>query len=272
MLKQLASVTEYMDFIRDLCGDPDCSDPMLQGEEQLRRNLLDAPGRPPYRVWGAFEGDELIGLFSFLVLEEESYLEMLAGLTRVKTAWEELLACLKADYPGYEADFVYNPRNDLLHTLLTAEKAEFDPEQQKMVLKRAVPRQSSGQAALYSAPYREQYIAIHRDDGRYWTAEKVLAAPDRFRVLLAIEGGHVVGYTDVTCAQDENEFYDVFVKENFRRKGYGKAMLAKAIECNGPGGMMALVDAGDPASVGLYEALGFLPSAGENSITAHVLL
>lgn len=272
MLKQLTSVTEYMDFIRDLCSDPDCSDPMLQSEEQLRRNLLDAPGRTSRRVWGAFEGEELIGLFSFLVLEEESYLEMLAGLTRVKTAWEELLACLKADYPGYEADFVFNPRNNLLHTLLLEEKAEFDPEQQKMVLKRAVPRQSSGQAALYSAPYRGQYIAIHRDDGRYWTAEKVLAAPDRFRVLLAIEDGHVVGYADVTCAQDENEFYDVFVKENFRRKGYGKEMLAKAIECNGPGGMMALVDADDPASVGLYEALGFLPSAGENSITTHVQL
>ena len=152
MLKQLASVTEYMDFIRDLCGDQDCSDPMLQGEEQLRRNLLDAPGRSPYRVWGTFEGDKLIGLFSFLILEEESYLEMLAGLTRVKTAWEELLACLKADYPGYEADFVFNPRNNLLHTLLLAEKAEFDPEQQKMVLKRAVPCQSSRRAALYSAP------------------------------------------------------------------------------------------------------------------------
>ena len=185
---------------------------------------------------------------------------------------DELLACLKADYPGYEADFVFNPRNNLLHTLLLAEKAEFDPEQQKMVLKRAVPCQSSRRAALYSAPYREQYIAIHRDEGRYWTAEKVLAAPGRFRVLLAIEDGQVVGYTDVTCAQDENEFYDVFVKKEFRRKGYGKAVLARAIECNGPGGMMALVDAGDAASVGLYEALGFLPSAGENSITARVLL
>lgn len=91
-------------------------------------------------------------------------------------------------------------------------------------------------------------------------------------MLLAIEDGQVVGYTDVTCAQDENEFYDVFVKKEFRRKGYGKAVLARAIECNGPGGMMALVDAGDAASVGLYEALGFLPSAGENSITARVLL
>lgn len=272
MLRQLSSAADYMDFVREMCRDPDFSDPMLTGEEQIRRNLLDAPKDGACQIWGAFEGAELAGLFVFLILEEEAYIEMLVGLSRVRRAYEEMLGHLKAHYRGYEADFVFNPGNRLLRELLEDEQAEFEAEQQKLVLKRDVSFRSGRRIELYSAPYREQYLSMHRDEGRYWTAEKVLAAPGRFRVLLAIEDGQVVGYTDVTCAQDENEFYDVFVKKEFRRKGYGKAVLARAIECNGPGGMMALVDAGDAASVGLYEALGFLPSAGENSITARVLL
>ena len=41
--------------------------------------------------------------------------------------------------------------------------------------------------------YRAQYLALH-DDDRYWTGERVLAAQDTFRVLLAIEDGAVAGY------------------------------------------------------------------------------
>ena len=77
---------------------------------------------------------------------------------------------------------------------------------------------------------------------------------------------------DVTYTHDENEPYDLFVKEEYRRKGYGKALLAQAIAHNKPKGMMVLLDAGDRAAIGLYEALGFVRSEGENSVTARVLL
>ena len=45
--------------------------------------------------------------------------------------------------------------------------------------------------------YRAQYLALHTGD-RYWTGEKVLAAPEIFRVLLAIEDGEAAGYIDLT--------------------------------------------------------------------------
>ena len=271
MLKRLASANEYIDFINEINRDPNFSDPMLSSEEQIRCNLLDAADKPPNQLWGVFEESELLGLFVFLILEEESYIEMLAGLSRSLQAYEEMLSFLKETYKGYLADFVYNPGNHLLHKLLMSEKSEFEAEQQKMVLKREVPCQSSLQVELYSPKYREPYIAIHSKDG-YWTAEKVIDAPDRFRIILAIESGRVVGYIDITHKYEENEPFDVFVRESFRRRGYGRAMLAKAIELNRPKQMMLLVDADNAAAISLYESLGFVRAVGENNITAHVSL
>lgn len=271
MLKPLASVTEYMDFINELNRDPNFGDPMLSSEEQIRCNLLEAPNKPTNKIWGVFEEDRIVGLFVFLILKEESYIEMLVGLSRSPRAYEEMFSFLKDTYKGCQADFVYNPGNHLLHQLLLEEKAQFEIEQQKMVLKREIPCHSSRQIELYSPKYREQYLSIHSKDG-YWTAEKVIKASDRFRIILAIEESNVVGYIDITHKYEENEPYDVFVKESYRRKGYGKAMLAKAIELNRPKGMMLLVDADNAAAISLYESLGFEKAVGENNITAHVVL
>ena len=273
MVKVLTSVAEYMDFANEINRDPDFSDPMLISEEQMRNHLLNAPTRQDCQVLGVFDGETMTGLFVFLVLEDESYLEMLVGLSRSLTACEEMLAWLKEHYQGWQADFVYNPGNRLLHGVLEQERAEFEPEVQKMVLKRNVPYESGHQIELYSEQYREGYRAIHDDDdGRYWTADKVIAAPERFRIILAVEQGEVVGYIDITHKYEENEPYDVFVKESHRRKGYARAMLARAIELNRPKELMVLVEANNAAEIALYESMGFDEVEGEGNITAHVLL
>lgn len=270
MLKPLTNAKEYLDFVRRVNGDPSFSDPLLRSEEMIQSRLLESPGEQE-RLWGVFEGDQLLGLFGFLVLEEESYLEMLCGVSRSPQAYEEMLSFLKENYGGFQADFIYNPGNHLLHGLLQRENAEFDKEAQNMILEKEVPCQSSHQIELYSPAYREQYLSIHTKEG-YWTGEKVLDAQDKFRVLLAIEKGEVVGYIDVTYKYDENEPFDVFVKEEHRKKGYGRAMLWKAIELNRPKAMVLQVYVDNAPAIALYEASGFVRIDGANSIVAHASL
>ena len=271
MLKDLHTLTPYLDFIRTCNADPDYRDPMLLTQQLLHRNLLDAPENPNTRVFGTFEGEAITGVFALLVLEDERYLELLAGLSRQAAAYDALLSHLQAAYPGYQADFVYSPRSRLLHTALADRHAAFDPEQQKMVLRSPPPYVPDSRVQLYTPAFRAQYLALH-DDDRYWTGERVLAAQDTFRVLLAIEDGEAAGYIDLTHNSAENEPYDLFVRKESRRRGLGRALLSAAVQENRPNGMALLVDIDNEAAIALYESQGFDRAAGENNITAHICL
>ena len=119
--------------------------------------------------------------------------------------------------------------------------------------------------------YRAQYLALHTGD-RYWTGERVLAAPEIFRVLLAIEDGEAAGYIDLTHNSAENEPYDLFVRKESRRRGLGRALLSAAVQENRPNGMALLVDIDNEAAIALYESQGFDRAEGENNITVHICL
>ena len=121
---------------------------------------------------------------------------------------------------------------------------------------------------LLSEQYTEQYCAIHSKD-MYWTGEKVAQAQDHFRTFLAIHNGKVVGYMDVTYTYNENEPFDLFVLEEYRRMGYGRKLLVKALEMNQPNGMMLLVDVDNAPAISLYESMGFTKVQGQNNLTAH---
>ena len=99
--------------------------------------------------------------------------------------------------------------------------------------------------------------------------EKVVAATDRFRTLIAICNGKVVGYIDVTYTHKENEPFDLLVLKEYRRMGYGRKLLAKALEMNRPNGMMLLVEMDNEPAIRLYESMGFVQAQGENNLTAH---
>lgn len=269
MIKPVCTYEGCAAFVDSFCADPDFCDPMLTNEEQLHSNLLNAFRKPEtHRVFGVYRADSLVGLFAFLVSPEEKYAEMLVGLSRDRIAYREMLSYLTNNLPGYDVDFVFNPRNHLLRGLLAAENAKFDAQEQKMVLGDSLPDFDTAGVELFSERYAQQYYDIHNKD-MYWTGEKVAAAPERFRTFLAIEEEKVVGYMDVTHSFEENEPFDLFVLPEFRGKGYGRKLLTKAVQMNVPKGMMLLVEVDNEPAIRLYESTGFVKADGPNCLTAH---
>lgn len=268
MIKPVGSYADCREFAESFQADTDFSDPMLSTEEQIRCNLEKAFTRPNRQILGVYQDGQLAGLFVLLVLDEDKYLEMLVGLSREAQAYQELMEYLARNYPGWKADFVFNPRNGLLKVTLEDVRAEFEQEQQKMVFSGSViPADATG-IREFSEQYAAEYYVIHSWDV-YWTGEKVAAAPERFRIFLAIDGGRVVGYLDVTHCFEENEPYNLFVLPEYRRRGFGRKLLAAALECNRPKGMMLLVETDNTAAIRLYESMNFKTVPGQNSLTAH---
>ena len=269
MIRVIKSYDECRDFASGIQNDPNFSDPMLTNEEQIQNNLIKSIERTDrYCVFGIYRENQMIGLFAFLVLRDEMYLEMLVGLSREKEAYLEMFHYLEQCYPGYSADFVFNPGNHILKEMLEQRKADFEPELQKMVLGTPIIGLDTTGVELLSEKYTEQYCAIHYKD-MYWTGEKVVQAQDRFRTLLAIHDGKVVGYMDVTYIYKENEPTDLFVLGEYRALGFEQKLLAKALEMNQPNSMMVLMDVDDAASICLYESVGFTKVQGQNNLTVH---
>lgn len=267
MICLLTERRQFDEFLPDFLQDPEFSDPHLHTQDQLACNLYGALQKPNDLVLGVYEDGRMTGLFVFLVLREERYLEMIVGLSRSAAAYREVLELLRACWQGFQADFVFNPRNPLIRDCLIARGADFDPEQHKMVL--AEPRTVSDTEGitLLSERYFPEYAAMHSTNV-YWTAEKVVRATDRFRVLLAIEDGHVAGYLDVTTKYEENEFYDLFVRKESRRRGWARKLISMAIALNRPKGLMLLVDADNPPAIRLYASMGFAEDPGGATQTA----
>ena len=269
MIQIIKSYSECRDFVSGFQKDTNFADPMLSNEAQVQCNLIRAIENPDsYRVFGIYREDQLIGLFAFLVLRDEQYIEMLVGLSHETAAYGEAFHYLEQYYPGYSVDFVFNPGNYILKEQLELRNAEFEPEQQKMVLTTPVLGSDTTGVEILSEKYVGQYCAIHSTD-MYWTGERVAHAQDRFRTLLVIRDDKVIGYIDMTCNFEENEIYDLLVPEEYRRMGYGRKLLTKALEMNQPKGMMLLVDIDNDPAISLYESMGFAKAQGQNTMTAH---
>ena len=223
---------------------------------------------PDKRLYGVFDEDEVTGLFVFYIIEDEKYMEMLAGLSRNEKAYDEMFAYLENNCQGYDADFIFNPKNHLMVNQLKERGADFCQEQQYMIYTHVPVKADNDDIEILSDKYLEQYCALHTKDC-YWTGDKVARTPDRFRVYLAIRDDEVVGYTDVTYTFEENEPVDVFVKEKYRNQGYGRKLLSRALSDNEPKEMILQVDTDNAPAVHLYESLGFKVKENRNMVTVH---
>ena len=271
MIRELNEIESCMHFINRFAADPDYSDPMLSTQEEFEVNLLRSVEKPNDHILGVYNAEDLTGLFVFLILEEEKYIEMIVGLSDNERAYNEIADYLQAKYPGFKADFVFNPRNVLLRELLVSKNAEFDIEQLKMVHSHMPEDIDLSGVEPLSERYADQYSAMHGTDC-YWTADKVMAAKERFSVYLAVEDSTVVGYIDFTNCFEENEPYDLFVAEDHRRRGWGRKLITAALKVNYPKSMMLLTETDNDKAIALYESVGFVKAEGQNSQTATWLI
>ena len=261
---EIKSFEEYSNFILELADNPSYYDPHFAYDKD---NLYGALKRKDEYSFAVIENGAIKGIFVWLIIPDEKYIEMLIGFTKSKKAFREMLLYMENKYRGYKADFVINPKNFALCQPLKENGAVFDTEQQKMVHIGVVPNVDISSIELYTEKWKEQYCKLHSTE-TYWTAERVLLAKDRFMVLLAIKDGQVQGYLDVTYSFETNEPYDIFMKPEYRYQGYELGLLAKAIELNKPHQMMVLVDVDALEDIAIYTAAGFKKAEGQNSIYA----
>ena len=265
MIKQIKDITPYTDFIRGFYNDHRFfAQPQTEEEifEKLQKQAVD----PDNITLAAFGGGRITGLFVFLYIKEEKYMEMLSGVSLDGTAYDEMISYLCGNYPGHEIYFVFNPENGILKGRLQGLCAEFMTEQMKMVHSGAIPPFDTDGAALLTPEYYEQYIESHNKDV-YWAGDKVIEAKEKFKTLIITDGGKLAGYIDISQGRAENGIFDLLVKPEYRRKGYGRKLLIKALQINKPCGMRLEVDIDNIPAINLYNSAGFMPIEHQNVLT-----
>ncbi len=126
MIKSVTAINEYDSFINSFLDNSEFSDPHLTARIDAGENLQDMLARKDHHCFVTENNVGITGLFLLLIIPEEKYLEMLIGITRDGRAVEELLSFIEKNYPGYEADFVFNPRNYLIKNSLEKRGVDFD--------------------------------------------------------------------------------------------------------------------------------------------------
>lgn len=265
MIRRINDIAEYQAWLTDLVDDPCFSTPFCG-----RERIAAIAEKEDSLLLAAFEGQRLTGIFCLLVLEAEQYIETLFLYTRTRTAYEDLMAYLSEAYHGYEAWFVFNPKNHILTTYLSEKQAFFYTEQRYMSYQGG-EQDDVCEIVPYSDAYRDEYIRLHSRDG-YWDGEKVLAGIDGFHVLLCLKDGRPVGYIDLGKGNAVNEIMDLLILPEYRNHGLGALLLRKAIFINRGHRLILTVDIDNAPANHLYKKLGFVEIPANNAVTAKLVV
>ena len=264
MIKEIYSFDLYEEFIKSFSGSSVFADPHFEFDNDNLYNSLRNDNKKAYIV---SEGEKINGLFVWLILPNEKYIEMLIGLSKDESSIREMITLIENKYKGYQLDFVINPQHNLFSSFLRSKNAKFEEEQQWMVWEKEIENQYQHEIVLLTPEYEAQYMDRHSKD-TFWTADKVIKAKDKFRVFLAIHEEKVVGYIDVTYCYEKNEPYALWVDRKFQDMGYEQALLQAAIKMNRPNKMMVLVDINNHVEIEMLKSIGFTPIIGTNSVYA----
>lgn len=266
MIQKIYSFDEYEGFINELNEHPQYSDPHFTYDKNNLYRSLKTKDKHAFVVLG---NGIVKGLFVFIILPDDRYVEMLIGFTKVEEVFVEMLEYMENNYRGYQMDFVFNPFNTAIFGPLKLKGAIFEPEQMKMIKSGFVPNVLTNNIEQLSDKWVKQYCDLHSTD-TYWTGERIISALNKFRVLLVVKDEQVLGYLDVQNCYDTNEIFALYIKPEASSRGYELSLLANAIELNKPNQMMVVADVDNKEEVELYTAAGFVKLEGQNSITAYI--
>ena len=256
MIERIQSLAHFEPFVRQYMQEA----PKSMDEKRLFSKLAKAFGREGERCFAVFDGEKTAGLFAFDPLEEDYFVTDL-WLTRSEAAAREMLTYLQGEYSGYGIEFTFSPQNTLLRKLLVEVGATVFPEQRNMERNGPVlPIETTGITPIVEC-YEPAYYALHHDSDpegeNYWTGEMVAADKEGFLVLLAMTDGVPVGFLDLGLGDEGNNVSDVYVDPVHRRKGWGRKLLAQAIESTGAKKLTLQVDVENDPAIRLYESMGF---------------
>lgn len=259
IVEEVFSFENYGGFINETQSSVKFSDPHFS---YSKANLFDSLSKPNRQAYVVKDSEEVLGLFVWLIIEEEKYIEMLIGLTGSHDAFSCMLEQLEISYPSFQFDLVIYPRNQVMIEVLINKKTFFDKPQQKMVFEKFVEQITRNKAILLTEAYENQYRLVHNDNV-YWTSERVIKAKDKFRIFVMIIEDRLVGYLDVTYCFDENEIYSLWVDKSYLDKGIEQALLLTALEMNPSKKMVVFVDCDALKEIKIYESVGFKRIKGE---------
>lgn len=264
MIKTIDDITEHLNWLDGFLCDESFSSPFCD-----RKRIISASSKENNILLGAYKDETLAGIFCLMVLDDEKYIETIFLYCKESESYGELMDYLAENYCGYEAWFVFNPKNCVLRERLLDRKAFFYTEQRYMDYQGEILRDGE-EIIPYCEGYKDEYIAIHSDDG-YWNGQNVVEKIDDFDVFLCVRDGQLVGYIDISKGKVP-EIMDIRIIPEYRNQGIGALLLRKAISFVNGRRLILTVDVDNDAANHLYEKIGFKEIALNNCMTAKFVI
>ena len=101
MIQKIFSFDEYEGFVNELSKHPQYSDPHFTYDKNNLYCSLKSKDKHAYVV---LENEITKGLFVFIVLPDDRYVEMLIGFSKEEEVFIEMLEYMERNYCGYQMD------------------------------------------------------------------------------------------------------------------------------------------------------------------------
>lgn len=249
MIKIINSINEYYDFIKNIDKEENFCNPF-----SYDFNKYEQIANKNYTFITLKNGD-LTGVYAFLIIEEEKYIELLFSSSKDKDSYQEMLDNLLNKFEGYSFYFAYNPNNYLMNDLLKKYNAKFDKIQKQMIYKGKYDFIVSQNIFLLTNETFDDYKKIHRDEG-YWDSDKIINSQNHCAFILKYKEC-VIGHIDLYISEKLNMITDIYVQPNYRNKGYGKELLIQGILISKNKEFVLQVDIDNEIAIHLYKKIGF---------------